>query len=95
MNEEKITNQDIINMAKDLTIPVMLSNIRIQQIVTLLYLNKKIVTSTGVFNHQIESLQKLKSRMNLHIDYYSKNTLIQANFNFLNKIIDKWYNNSI
>lgn len=27
MNEEKITNQDIINMAKDLTIPVMLSNI--------------------------------------------------------------------
>lgn len=72
-----------------------MSNSRVQQIVTLLYLNKNIVTSDGVLNFQIKSLQELKSRINHHIDYYSKNTLIQANLNFLNKIIDNWYTISI
>ena len=72
-----------------------MSNSRIQQIVTLLYLNRKITTSDGVLKHQTEKLQDLKSRIEHHIDYYSKNNLIQANFNFLNKIIDNWYNSSI
>ena len=72
-----------------------MSNSRIQQIVTLLYLNKKITTSDGVLKHQTESLQKLKLRIEHHIEYYSKNTLILANLNFLNKIIDNWYTNII
>lgn len=46
-------------------------------------------------NREREELQKLKSRIIYHIDYYNKNNLIQANFNFLNKIIDNWYNNII
>lgn len=72
-----------------------MSNSRMQQIITLLYLNKKMTTSEGVLEHQAEELQKLKSRIIYHIDYYNKNNLIQANFNFLNKIIDNWYNNII
>lgn len=72
-----------------------MSNSRIQQIVTLLYLNKKITTSNGVLKHQSENLQNLKKRIEYHIDYYNKNNLIQANFNFLNKIIDNWYNINI
>ncbi|MBR3720874.1 MAG: Abi family protein [Clostridia bacterium] len=72
-----------------------MSNSRIQQIVTLLYLNKNIVTSKGVLNYQVKILQELKSRIEHHSDYYSKNTLIEANFVFLNKIIDNWYNNNI
>lgn len=72
-----------------------MSNSRIQQIVTLLYLSKNITTSTGVLKYQSEILQDLKARIHYHSDYYSKNTLIQANFNFLNKIIDNWYNISI
>lgn len=72
-----------------------MSNSRIQQIVTLLYLNKNIITSEGVIKFQKQSLQELKSRIEHHIDYYSKNTLIQANLNFLNKIIDNWYTMSI
>ena len=72
-----------------------MSNSRIQQIVTLLYLNKNIITSEGVIEFQKKSLQELKSRIEYHLDYYDKNTLIQANFNFLNKIIDNWYNISI
>ena len=72
-----------------------MSNSRIQQIVTLLYLNKKIITSEGIIKHQIEDLQKLKKRIEYHMDYYSKNNLVLANFNFLNKIIDNWYTNII
>lgn len=72
-----------------------LSNIRMKQLITLLYLNKNIVTSEGVLKHQTESLQKLKDRIEHHIDYYDTNQLIQTNFRFLNKIIDNWYNNSI
>lgn len=72
-----------------------MSNPRIQQIVTLLYLNKNIVTSEGILNYQIQILQELKRRIEHHSDYYSKNTLVQANFMFLNRIIDSWYTNRI
>lgn len=72
-----------------------MSNARIQQIVTLLYLNKKITTSEGVLKYQKEMLQKLKNRIEHNIQYYSNNTLIKSNLNFLNKIIDTWYNNSV
>ena len=72
-----------------------LSNTRIKQIVTLLYLNKNIVTSEGILKYQTQILQKLKDRIEYHIDYYNTNQLVQTNLNFLNKIIDKWYNNNI
>ena len=72
-----------------------LSNTRIKQLITLLYLNKNIVTSEGVLNHQAKSLNELKERIEHNIDYYEKNELIKTSFNFLNKIIDIWYTNSI
>lgn len=72
-----------------------LSNARIKQIITLLYLNKKIVTSKGVLEHQTKMLQELKDRIEYHIEYYDANELVQSNLNFLNKIIDNWYNNNI
>ena len=72
-----------------------LSNTRIKQIVTLLYLNKNIVTSEGILKYQTQILHKLKDRIEHHIDYYNTNQLVQTNLNFLNKIIDKWYNNNI
>ena len=72
-----------------------MSNARIQQIVTLLYLNKKITTSEGVLKYQKEMLQELKNRIERNIQYYSNNTLIKSNLNFLNRIIDTLYNNSV
>ncbi len=72
-----------------------MSNARIQQIVTLLYLNKKMKTSKGVQKHQVESLQDLKNRIEYHMDYYKTNDLVYTNLKFLNKIIDNWYNNTI
>ena len=72
-----------------------MSNARIQQIVTLLYLNKRITTSQGVLNYLSEILQDLKSRIEHHIDYYDTNDLVQTSLKFLNKIVDNWYNNII
>lgn len=72
-----------------------LSNTRMKQLTTLLYLNKNIITSEGVLKHQTELLHKLKDRIEYHIDYYNTNELVQTNFKFLNKIIDNWYHNNI
>lgn len=72
-----------------------LSNIRMKQLITLLYLNKNIVTSEGVLHYQMQILHELKERIEYHIDYYNTNELVQTNFKFLNKIIDNWYTNSI
>ena len=72
-----------------------LSNIRMKQIVTLLYLNKNIITSKGVLKHQTMILNELKDRIEYHIDYYDTNELVQTSLTFLNKIIDNWYNNNI
>ena len=49
------------------------------------------ITSNGVLEHQTKILQELKSRIEHHIDYYSKNLLVKTNLEFLNKIIDNWY----
>lgn len=72
-----------------------LSNTRTKQLITLLYLNKNIITSEGVLKHQTKLLHKLKDRIEYHIDYYNTNELVQTNFKFLNKIIDNWYPNNI
>lgn len=72
-----------------------LSNVRMKQLITLLFLNKCITTSSGVFKHQTEILNDLKERIEYHIDYYDTNELVQSSLKFLNKIIDKWYTNSI
>ena len=72
-----------------------LSNIRMKQLITLLYLNKNIISSEGMFKHQVELLNELKNRIEYHMDYYNTNELVQTNLKFLHKIIDNWYTNSI
>ena len=64
-------------------------NIRLQQIVSLLYMHNKIVTSEKV--HQAASLllHALDQRFFIH-DYHN-NSLIYESFVFLHKIIDWWF----
>ena len=72
-----------------------LSNIRMKQLITLLYLNKNIVTSEGVLKYQTQILQELKERIEYHIDYYDNNELIQTNFIFsLVKKVNSTYENN-
>lgn len=67
-----------------------MSNERIRQIVTTLYLHKK-VSSDGVVEHKAESLSKFICRANHHIDYYKGAEVITSSFSFLSKVIDAWY----
>lgn len=68
-----------------------MSNVRIQQIVTLLYTHKKIVTSSGVHQHQCEVLHDVLWRMFHHIDYYATNDTIKTTFDFIKVVIDNWF----
>ncbi len=68
-----------------------MSNARIQQIVTLLYVHRNIVTSAGVLNKGKAKLKDLTDRMDKHADYYQGYDMIRSAFGFLKKIIEAWY----
>ena len=68
-----------------------LSNMRIKQIVSLLYFNKETTTSSGILQHQKEELYKFVNRIKRSINYYDGNEIVQTNLNFIIKIIENWY----
>jgi len=68
-----------------------MSNTRIQQIVTLMYTHKLLVTSEGVHDHQSIVLEELTTRMFKNIDYYTKIPMISTTFGFLKVVVDKWF----
>lgn len=68
-----------------------MSNAHIQQMVTLLYFHKKIVTSQGVHDAQAKQLHLLIDRMFKNIQYYDTNENIKTSFEFLKIIIDNWF----
>ena len=67
-----------------------MSNIRIQEIVTLFISYNIFVTSIGMKNKTHKRLLLLSERMFKHIDYYQNNNLILSTFTFLKTIIDEW-----
>lgn len=67
-----------------------MSNERIRQIVTTLYLHKE-VSSKGVIKHKARSLSKFISRANRNINYYKGAEVITSSFSFLSKVIGAWY----
>ncbi len=68
-----------------------MSNIRIQQIVTLLYTHKTIVTSIGVHEKAVDILSTLSNRINKNEDYYISNSMVSSSFHFINTVIDNWF----
>lgn len=67
-----------------------MSNVRVQQIVTLLFVHKVLVTSEGVHKNRAESLHRLTERMFKNLDTYH-NDRITTTFVFLKNIIDSWF----
>lgn len=59
-----------------------MSNTRIQQIITLLYMHKKIVRSEGIALYESGELKKLIRRIDRNSNYYKTNKLIQETRNF-------------
>ncbi len=70
-----------------------MTNARIQQIVTLFYMHKTMVTSTGVKTSESRELHKTMTRMYKNIDYYTNNPLVKSTFDFLNMVVDSWFPN--
>lgn len=68
-----------------------MSNSHIQQIVTLLYFHKEIVTSNGVHLNRSKQLHELIDRIHRNIQYYDSNKNIKTSFEFLKLIVDNWF----
>lgn len=68
-----------------------MSNHAVKDIVTLFYAHRHIVTSEGVLKAQHKNINEVIERCFKHYDYYSKNELIKNSFNFLKKVVDKFY----
>lgn len=68
-----------------------LTNARIQQIVTLLYVYKRIVTSSGMYAKTCDLLQKFSLRMERNIDYYNSNEMVQSSILFLTTVFRGWF----
>ena len=68
-----------------------MSNERIQQIITLFYMHKKMVRSEGVALYESGKLKKLIRRIDRNSTYYKTNKLIQETFKFLGLVVDSWF----
>jgi len=67
-----------------------LSNERLQQIATTLYLHTKL-SSNGVHILRSKSLHKLSNRMNRNVNYYSASTPVRTSFAFIQMMIKGWF----
>lgn len=68
-----------------------MSNARIQQVITLLYVHKTMVGSTGILKSESEELQKIMKRIDKNYNYYSNNTIIKGTLDFLRLVVDSWF----
>ena len=68
-----------------------MSNARIQQIITLLYMHKKMVRSEGVVLYESGELKKLMRRIDRNSNYYETNQVIRGTFKFLGLVVDNWF----
>ena len=72
-----------------------MSNARIQQLVTLLYMQKTMVESDGIIRSESEELQKIMKRIARNYGYYSTNFMIKGTFDFLKLVVDNWFKTDI
>lgn len=69
-----------------------LSNSRIRQITSTLYMFNEVVTSKGVKENVTEDIHKLfYKRIILHKEYYTNNELLKSIYNYFDRIIKKYY----
>ncbi|MCI6830514.1 MAG: Abi family protein [Clostridiales bacterium] len=68
-----------------------MSNIRVRQITTLLYLHSEIVTSEGVHKAVAKKLHEMTRRMIEHNEYYKNNDTVRTTMEFFKKVVDCWF----
>jgi hypothetical protein len=68
-----------------------MSNARIQQIVTLLYMHKTMVSSAGLRQSETNGLHEVVDRIKKHYEFYEDNPTIKSSLDFLKLVIDNWF----
>ena len=68
-----------------------MSNARIQQVTTLLYMHKIMVESNRIRQFESEELQKVLKRINQNFEYYRSNPKIEGTLDFLKLVVDTWF----
>lgn len=74
------------------TLKTKMSNERLQQISTALYLHHS-SASDGVVAAKGDQLRYIVKRMYRNIEYYEKNDVVKSSFSFFKQAIDAWYFN--
>lgn len=74
----------------DITLSTKLSNDRIQQIATTLYLHH-LIASSGVVAAKGVQLHQSVDRMYRNAQYYDKNDPVKSSFSFFKGMVDAWY----
>jgi len=73
-----------------------LSNDRIRQITTLLYYYSQYIRSHGLYRYHCKQLHEtFVRRPSEHPDYYQNTEQIRSFFDYILKLLDKWYQNGI
>jgi hypothetical protein len=70
-----------------------MSNVRIQQVITLLYMHKMMVGSDGIRKSESDELKRIIIRIDKNIDYYKSNQKIKGTLDFLKMVVDNWFQN--
>ena len=68
-----------------------MSNERVQQITTLLFTYRQMAQSGEDHIYQCEKIKSFVERLNKSRPYYSDNSLVDSIFEFIEILIDKWY----
>ena len=68
-----------------------MSNERVQQITTLLFTYRQMAQSGEDHVYQCEKIKSFVERLNRSRPYYSDNSLVDSIFEFIEILIDKWY----
>ena len=69
----------------------LMSSAAVQDLATIFFAHKKLVTSHGVRKHRSELMKRLAERFSYHADYYVNNPVIITSLDFLKKAIDKFF----
>ena len=72
-----------------------MSNARLQQLTVLLFMHRYRVSSRRERYEAAQRLHALKTRMDLHADYYADNPLLASTFDFMKIVIDSWSSNDV
>lgn len=94
-HREQVSFELIRSLRNDLgfgseSIRKKVSNIRVAQILTCLYMHKKLASSQGIQRHLSTELHEFADRL-FQKNTYDDNQLIKSTFTLLASAIDKWY----